>query len=134
MFNIYKPGQGKYTRLYSALGAAVVVLLGCMRLYQKLDALVGVWGLSKNTGLWISTMVPVAVFVVLGLLIIWLVNKPTVSDFMISAEGEIKKVNWSSRNEIVVSTTVVIAVVFLMAVLLGVTDVVFRVIFSNILG
>lgn len=134
MFNIYKPGQGKYTRLYSAFGAGVVVLLGCMRLYQKLDALVGVWGMSKNAGMWLSTMVPVGIFVVLGLLIMWLINKPSVSDFMISAEGEIKKVNWSSRNEIAVSTIVVISVVFLMAALLGITDVVFRIIFSNILG
>ena len=109
MLKIYKPGQGKYTRLYSAFGAALIVLLGCITLYKQLDARVGEWGLSKTAGIWVSTMIPVGIFVILSLLIIWLINKVSVSDFMISAEGEIKKVNWSSRHEIVISTIVVIS-------------------------
>ncbi|GAH65457.1 unnamed protein product, partial [marine sediment metagenome] len=62
--------------------------------------------------------------------IFWLMNKPTVADFMIAAEGEMKKVSWSSRREIAVSTFIVIVVVILVAMLLGVTDLSFRMFFD----
>jgi preprotein translocase subunit SecE len=78
-------------------------------------------------------MVPAGLFVALGLLIFWLVNKPSVADFMIAAEGEMKKVSWSSRREIAVSTFIVIVVVIMMAVILYVTDLSFRVFFNWLL-
>jgi preprotein translocase SecE subunit len=53
---------------------------------------------------------------------LWLVNKPNIADFMVAAEGEMKKVNWSTRQEIAVSTVVVISVVIILAVILGLTD------------
>jgi preprotein translocase subunit SecE len=78
-------------------------------------------------------MVPAGLFVVLGILIFWLVNKPSVADFMIAAESEMKKVSWSSRKEIAVSTFIVIVLVILLAVFLGVTDVGFQMIFEKLL-
>jgi preprotein translocase SecE subunit len=129
---IYKRGQGKYTRLCTAFGVAIIVGLGCFRLYNKLEA-VEWWGLSQRATLWIATMVPSGLFVVLGLLIFWLINKASVADFMIAAEGEMKKVSWSSRKEIAVSTVVVIVVVIVMAVILYITDLGFRVFFDWLL-
>ncbi len=126
IFGIYKRGQGKYTRLCSAFGAAIVVALGCLQLYKKLDA--------TDLGLWIETMVPVGLFVGLALLIFWLINKPTTADFLIAAEGEMKKVSWSSRQEIIVSTVVVVVVVIIMAGLLGFTDLIFARLFMWLLG
>jgi preprotein translocase SecE subunit len=128
-FDIYKRGQGKYTRLCSGFGAAIIAGLGCWRLYVKLEP-ISWWGLSRRAALWIATMVPVGLFVALGLLIFWLMNKATVADFMIAAEGEMKKVSWSSRREIAVSTFIVIVVVILVAMLLGVTDLSFRMFFD----
>jgi len=125
VFDVYKRGQGKYTRLCSAFGAALVVGLGCLQLYKKLQA----WDL----GLWAETMVPAGLFVALGLLVFWMVNKPTVADFMIAAESEMKKVSWSSRKEIAVSTFIVIVLVALLAIFLGVTDLGFQVFFDNLL-
>ena len=78
-------------------------------------------------------MVPVGLFAAFALFIFWLVNKHSVADFMIAAEGEMKKVSWSSRQEIVVSTTIVIIVVILTAILLGVTDITFRTFFTWLL-
>jgi len=121
---IYKPGQGKYTRLCTGFSVATIVGFGCYRLYELLGA--------GDLSLWITTMVPVVVFVALGVVLYWLLNKPAVADFMIAAEGELKKVNWSSRKEIAVSTLIVIVVVFAMAALLGVTDVVFSMIFREL--
>ncbi|MHC4158565.1 MAG: preprotein translocase subunit SecE [Planctomycetota bacterium] len=125
-FDIYKKGQGKYARLCSAFGVAVIVALGCLQLYKKLD--------GADLGLWAETMIPAGLFVVAGFLIFWLVNKVSIADFMIAAEGEMKKVSWSSRREIAVSTFIVIMVVIIMAVLLGFTDLNFKLFFMWLLG
>jgi preprotein translocase subunit SecE len=112
--SFYKRGQGKYTRMISALGGAAVVAIGCLQLYRTLDA--------ADISLWVETMVPVGLFIALSVLMIWMINKPNIADFMISAEGEMKKVNWSTRQEVAVSTIVVISVVVILAVLLGMSD------------
>jgi preprotein translocase subunit SecE len=112
--SVYKRGQGKYTRLTSALGGVAIVAIGCLQLYRTLNA--------ADISLWVETMVPVGLFIALSVLMMWMVNNPNIADFMISAEGEMKKVNWSSRQEVVVSTVVVISVVIILAVLLGVSD------------
>ena len=125
IFSIYKRGQGKYTRLCSAFAAAIITGLGCLQLYKRLQA--------TDLGLWVETMVPAGLFVVLALFISWLMNKPSIADFMIAAEGEMKKVSWSSKKEIAVSTFIVIVVVFIMAVLLGATDLTFRTFFTWLL-
>jgi preprotein translocase subunit SecE len=130
-FEIYKRGQGKNTRLCSAFGVATIIAFGCWRLYKWLDAQGFVS--DPRVALWVSTLIPAGLFVILGLLIFWLVNTPTIADFMISAEGEIKKVSWSSRREIAVSTVIVIIVVASMAVLLFVTDMSFQIFFDWLL-
>jgi preprotein translocase subunit SecE len=117
-FSFYKSGQGKYTRIGSAGCGAAIVALGCLQLYRTLDAV--------DLGLWVETMVPVVLFLVLSMLMMWLVNKPNVADFMIASEGEMKKVNWSTKHEVVVSTVVVISVVVILAVLLGAADFIFQ--------
>jgi preprotein translocase SecE subunit len=121
-FAIYKRDQGKYTRLGTGVILVVLIGLGCFQLYRLLD--------GTDVGLWVKTMVPAGLFVVLGGLSFWLVNLHTVADFMISAEGEMKKVSWSSRKEIAVSTFIVILVVSLVAILLGVTDLIFQMFFT----
>jgi len=122
---IYKRGQGFYTRLCSAFGGATIVGFGCYRLYEKLY--------GAGLGLWVAIMVPFGLFVVLGLVILWLVNKRSIADFMMTAEGEMKKVSWSSRKEIAVSTSIVVVVVIIMAVLLGITDLSFQLVFDWLL-
>jgi preprotein translocase subunit SecE len=114
MMNLYKSGQGKYTRMFTVMGVLLLVAIGCFRLNRTLDA--------GDVSLWISTMVPVGLFIALSILVMWLINKPSMADFLIASEGEMKKVNWSTRQEITVSTIVVISVVVLLAALLGVAD------------
>jgi preprotein translocase SecE subunit len=126
-FDIYKRGQGKYTRLCSAFAMAIVIGLGCLQLYYVLEA--ASWGISYKASMWIATMVPAGLFVILTLLVFWLVNKHKVADFLIAAEGEMKKVSWSSKQEIAVSTLIVIIVVIIMAILLGTADLSFQTFF-----
>ena len=123
-FKIYKRGQGKNSRLGTALVAFAIVAVGCWNLYMKL----------QGTDPWVQTLVPVAVCAVFAGLIYWLMNKPVLADFLIAAEGEIKKVSWSSRKEIVNSTMIVIFVVVVMASGLGLVDVGFQIFFDRIVN
>ncbi len=126
IFDIYKPNQAKYTRLGSAFGFGTVVVLGCLILYQKLE--------GADMGLWISTMVPVGICAGFAILIFWLSSRPAVADFLIAAESEMKKVSWSSRKEIAVSTFVVIVLVIVLAFLLGFADLCFKLFFTEVFG
>lgn len=119
---IYKRGQGKNSRLWTAVVLLVVVAAGCWRLHLKLE--------SQNP--WIHTLVPALVCAAFGALIYWLGNIPAVANFLIAAEGEIKKVSWSSRKEIVTSTLIVICVVAIMATGLGAVDFIFQLFFREL--
>jgi preprotein translocase SecE subunit len=124
MFAVYKPGQGKWTRLGTAGGSLLLVVLLAQFLYTtlavqtKLDPVVGafpVWKLSIVGGL---TLV--------SLFLLWRYeNKPEAVDFLIATESEMKKVNWTSRKDLFGSTKVVIAFMLLIAAILFVIDVVF---------
>ncbi len=132
MFSIYKNGQGKNTRVSVAVGLGVVAAAGCWKLYQKLQG--ASFDVTAQTAMWIQTIIPVGVFALLAFGIFMLVNRPKPSDFMIAAEGEMKKVSWSSKQEIIASTTIVIFVVVFMAALLGFCDLCFSMLFTKILG
>jgi preprotein translocase SecE subunit len=54
------------------------------------------------------------------------------SDFMIATEGEMKKVSWSRKREVIGSTKVVIMFTLLLALLLFFVDLVFQYIFSEV--
>ncbi len=127
----YKWGQGKNTRLYSAVAAAAIAAIGCWRLYEKLQSALNT---DENLGLWLSVVVPLGLFAAIAMFVYWMVNHKAVADFLIAAEGELKKVSFSTKQEIVVSTTVVIVVVVMMAVLLGVFDLIFNLFFTNVVG
>jgi preprotein translocase subunit SecE len=111
--NIYKRGQAKNTRLWTAISAFVICAYGCYVLHQKL---------ATMNNIWVETLVPFGLCAVFGGLIAWLMNKPSVADFLISSEGEIKKVSWSTRKEIVSSTTVVIVVMLSISIFLYLVD------------
>lgn len=129
-FQIYKRGQGRYTRLGSGLGWGIIAALGCLALYGQLGT---IDFRNQRVGMWVTTMVPVGIFVLLSILIFWLLNRPSVADFMIDAEGEMKKVSWSSRKEIMVSTTVVISVVIILGIFLGFADLLFSMFFTDVI-
>jgi len=130
-FQIYKRGQGKYTRLGSGLGWGIIAALGCLALYGQLNT---IDFKNQQVEMWVKTMVPVGVFVMLGVFIYWLLNKHSIADFMIDAEGEMKKVSWSSRKEIMVSTIVVISVVIIMGVIFFFSDLLFSMFFTDVIG
>lgn len=123
-FTPYKQGQGFWTRLGTGLGAGLVILFAIQFLYRQLP----VWtGLSRDN--WILYAVLAAITLVLCAIAWWLINRPRHAEFLINTDGEMKKVNWPSRRELVGSTKVVTAFMFLTAGLLFGYDLVFGLIF-----
>ena len=118
-FEIYKPGQGRYTRMGTAIGGGVLIAGAGHFLFTQLEA-------QQSDALWtllVRLLVPLLVVVGLGLTLYWIVAvNRTSCDFFIATEGEMKKVSWSTRNEIVGSTKVVIACTLLLGLLLFVVD------------
>jgi len=108
---IYKPGQGYWTRMLTAIGAGTIVLAGVAWLWGKMSVI------QSNPLYWQAGMA-VAMIAVFGALLFWVLNKPNVVDFMIATEAEMRKVNWPSRREIIGSTVVVISGTLMLALLL----------------
>ena len=121
-FKVYKPGQGYWTRLVSGLAAGVLVLGGAYWIWNELSAYLGIYT---------RTAIALAPLLVLGVLLFrYICLKPGTVDFLVDTEGEMKKVNWPSKREVVGSTWIVIACIFLFAALLFIADQVFSRIFQ----
>ncbi len=125
----YKQEQGKYTRLGSFLAGGALVAWGAYFVYERLQVYQG----DDWVSLLITTGIPILFAVIFGALVWWVAyGSRGVGDFLIATEGEMKKVSWSTRREIIGSTKVVILFTVLMAAYLFVVDVVFQGIFSAI--
>jgi preprotein translocase subunit SecE len=106
--SLYKPMQGWYARIYTAVGLGVIVALGLFRLYETL--------MSSSPATRFG--VPTALGVVLGWLVFRLVEYPPFVEFLIATEAEMNKVSWTSRDDLYRATSVVLVTVLLMAVFL----------------
>ncbi len=127
-FKQYKPEQGRTTRIGTMAGAGAIIAWGAIFINNRLT---GYEDFEAWWGLMITPGIPILFAVVLGGIAWWLVFSQRASgDFMIATEGEMKKVNWSSRREVIGSTKVVIMFTVLMAVFLFGFDVVFQYLFS----
>lgn len=130
---IYKPGQGYWTRMLSAVGLGTLVLSGALWLWRMFAA--DPWRLEANNILSTQLQQTIILIGIIGsfsVLGFWLLNKPSIVDFMISTEAEMKKVNWPGRREIFLSTVIVIAGTFLIVAFLFIIDLIFRWFFTYI--
>lgn len=129
MFARYKAELGRYTRTGTFVALAAMGAWGTKSLYDLLAIYEGdeAWRILVTTG------IPLLFAAIWGALSWWLsyVNRGG-GDFMIATEGEMKKVSWSSRREVIGSTKVVIIFTFLFALLLFVVDVLFQRLFQAI--
>ena len=120
---IYKKGQGYWTRLMSAIALGMLVLMGAVWLWELLAQL----RIGTVQQVYIQAAGAVILLAVAGWLGYWLIGcKPRVVDFMIATEGEMKKVNWSTRREIIGSTWIVIGLTVFIAALLFFYDLIFQ--------
>ena len=122
-FRQYKPEQGKATRNGTMAAGGALIAWGAYFVWDRLQVYQG----DDVMSLLITTGIPILFAVVFGGLLWWLsYSNRKGSDFMIATEGEMKKVNWSTRREIIGSTKVVILFTVLMATYLFVVDIVFQ--------
>lgn len=127
MLAIYKPNQGFYTRVCSAVGLSLLALMGVAWLWSLLGSVRWIGG----EPIYGQAVMALAVLTVVGVLGYWLLGvKPRSVDFLIATEGEMKKVNWSTRKEIVGSTSLVIGFTVFLALLCFAFDFLFQVLFQ----
>ena len=129
-FEIYKRGQGYYTRMGTVIGGAILILAGMNYLWDQMGVFADpdrIWTLYFRAG------VPLIFGAGLGLFLFWVSGSSRkCCDFLIATEGEMKKVSWSTRREVVGSTKVVILFTLLLAAILFVVDIAFLLFFSSI--
>ena len=140
-FTIHKKGQGYWTRICTAAGAGLLVLLTANFVWQQLPPWITSWmtpsdpkatvdaAAIANTARNVTLAVAAVVAIGLAWLCWYLMNKPTNVDFLIATDSEMKKVNWTSRKELIGSTKVVIFFMFLIAILLFGFDIFFGYLF-----
>jgi preprotein translocase subunit SecE len=127
-FHIYKSGQGYWTRMLTAGGLGLITIFVAQFLYQQLPTLVKT--LQDHRGLHLGIVVGVVLGIaLLGFLIM---NKPRNADFLIATDSEMKKVNWTSRKELIGSTKVVVFFLLFVTLLLFVTDLAFGWVFHQL--
>lgn len=125
-FTIYKSGQGYWTRMGTAIGAVLLGLLITTQLYRYVPVLLSLEG---KTATRVALGVAAAFAIGYTILAWYLINKPSHVDFLISTDSEMKKVNWTSRKELIGSTKVVIVFMLLIAVFLFACDLIFHTFF-----
>ena len=130
--SIYKRGQGKYTRSTTFVVGAVIGALIGHHVWKHLNGSdLGYWTASSlSVGLYMVYGIPLLVFAGIVAVMYLVVNRPRSADFMIATEGEMKKVSWSNRREIVGGTKVVITSTFILALMLWVVDMAFSMLFN----
>ncbi len=115
---MYKPDQGYWTRMSSAIAAGVLVASAAAWAWGQLSIVRTSFAIEYLQG-----GVAIAILAVGLAFVYWLCYaKPKSSEFLIATEGEMKKVNWSSRREILGSTWVVITVAFVIATMIFLVD------------
>jgi preprotein translocase SecE subunit len=126
-FTVYKKGQGYWTRMGTAAGALLIAGLTTYNLYVYLPVLIhfDTTPAGQARAHRVAALVAGIFLVAFAALSWWLMNKKDNVDFLIATDSEMKKVNWTSRKELIGSTKVVIIFMFLIAVFLFSTDIVF---------
>ena len=126
---IYKPGQGYWTRMMSAIGAGVIALYGASWTANQFQG-VSIRGLQPT----IIQGITLGTISLLGAIIIYFVfgRHKRVNEFFIATEGEMRKVNWSTKREIIGSTWVVICGTAFIACLLFTINICFTWLFRYI--
>jgi preprotein translocase subunit SecE len=119
---LYKPMQGWYARLYTALGLGVIAAAGVWRVYESSIEYTPLWRLG----------LPTALALVLGWMLFRIVHFSPFAEFLIATEAEMNKVSWTSKEDLYRATIVVLATVLLMAIFLFVVDWLWLFILRNI--
>ncbi len=109
---IYRKTQGRWTRLGTVAGVGILIVIGAWYTWDQLPA-----GLRL-----VRAIVPLILMLACFYVLLRVVNSKRPADFMIATEGEMKKVSWSSKKEIIGSTKVVFVTLLIMGLILFLVD------------
>lgn len=124
---IYKSGQGYWTRMMSAAAFGLLVAQGTFWIWSKFGS-----G-GSDTAKYAAGAAALLFLAGAGSLVFWLLGrKHSTVEFLIATEGEMKKVNWSTRREVTNSTGVVIFTMLAISVFCFVCDRLFAWVFLQI--
>ena len=124
---IYKQGQGYWVRLMSAIGYGLIIMMGAVWLWDQLQGI----QVGEMESVYVQGAVAILVVGFFGLIGYYLIGrKPKIVEFMISTEGEMRKVNWSTRREIMGSTILVILLTLFIALFCQLADLAFSAFFQ----
>jgi preprotein translocase SecE subunit len=121
-FTIYKKGQGYWTRMGTAIGAGFLGLVVAFELYHQIPTFLHGTAQRDTRIALIASLVFLTAYTIWAY---WFTNKPTTVDFLIATDSEMKKVNWTSRKDLIASTKIVIIFMVLIAVFLFSCDLLF---------
>jgi preprotein translocase SecE subunit len=135
-FTVYKKGQGYWTRICTAVTAGFLILVTTHFLWQQMPPQIRDFFIPENaTNAQVTAGDARARSVAFALCTLWVIlaplftwkvmNKAGNVDFLIATDSEMKKVNWTSKKELIGSTKVVIMFMILLAVLLFMLDMYF---------
>ena len=120
-FGLYKRSQGRIARQATFAALAVVVAVAAWRM----------GAFFQESGRAYQFGVPLA-FLAIGLWICYrVVNIRKFADFLIGVEGEMTKVSWPARTELIRSTIVVIVTIVFLAIMLFAFDFLWNFIFDK---
>jgi len=129
LFHLYKPGQGYWTRMGTAGGVILLIAMLARFIYISLNVRTRLdWFFNPAKGIEEHgfpkiKLIITGMFCAVSAAVAWYyLNKPKVVDFFIATESEMKKVNWTSRKEIIGSTKVVIGFMLIVASMLFIYD------------
>ncbi len=106
-------------RLGTAGAAGLVALIIC---YYVWSLLAGYVPKDFAYKVYVLYAVPALLFAGMALLVAKYLNQARAADFLIATESEMKKVSWSSKAEVLGSTTVVIMTVIILAAFIFLVD------------
>lgn len=131
-FGVYRKGVGLYSRIAVGIALGILALFASLSLYNALIDLPNIAGTAKiplvDIGLTWGLVCAAALFVFLGFLVCVFVagietnikpldngGKKTV-EFLIETQGELQKVAWPTKYELVGSTVVVLVSVVVIGI------------------
>ena len=114
---LYKRTQGRIARQVTAAALGVIFAIGAWRL--------SIW-LGDEADAPIRFGIPALLFALGAWASYRMVNLPAFADFLISVEAEMNKVSWPSRRELFRASIVVMAVMFILAGVLFLYDIIWK--------
>jgi preprotein translocase subunit SecE len=125
-FGLYKRSQGRIARQATFGSLAVIFALGAWCLNDHYST--GNHSLAFQFGL------PLAVLTFGLWLSFRIVQLPSFADFLISVEAEMNKVSWPQRSELFRSSIVVMLMIFMLAFVLLLFDLMWKFLLGRLLG